>query len=270
MFGRKGLTALAGAACLAHGNALAADEGNYPPAVQALTDRGLSIENQFEAPGGLTGYTARAGGREVVFYATPDGENVVIGTMVDSQGRNLTRNHLAEHMPEPDLSSHWAKLEEANWIAVGAEDPERVVYMFTDPNCPYCNSIWQATEPYYDDGLQVRHIMVGIIKQSSLPKAAAIMSADDPAAALRRHEESYEDDGGIAAADSISTEVRQQLQANTQLMREVGVNGTPAIFYKDADGKVKSANGMPSLDRLAQIYRFPKQDPGHASLERFR
>jgi thiol:disulfide interchange protein DsbG len=256
--------------CLAQGTALAADEGGYPPAVKALADRGLTIESQFEAPGGLTGYAARAGGREVVFYATPDGENVVVGTMIDARGNNLTRSHMAKHMPAPDLSADWAKLEEADWVAVGAEDPERVVYMFTDPNCPYCNSIWKATKPYYDNGLQVRHIMVGILRQSSMAKAAAILGADDPAAALRRHEESYEDDGGIAPAEDVSGEVEAQLKANNQLMRELGVNGTPAIFYKDGEGTVKSANGMPSLDRLAQIYRFPKEDPGHASLDRFR
>jgi thiol:disulfide interchange protein DsbG len=270
MFGRKGLAALGGMFCLVQGTALAADDAGYPPAVQALADRGLTIENQFEAPGGLTGYAARTGGREVVFYATPDGEHVVVGTMLDAQGRNLSRDHLAEHMPEADLSSHWAKLEESDWVAVGAENPERVVYMFTDPNCPYCNAIWKATEPYYDDGLQVRHIMVGILRESSMAKAAAILGADDPAAALRQHEESYESDGGIAPAEDISSEARQKLEANNQLMRAVGVNGTPAIFYKDADGKVKSANGMPSLDRLAKIYRFPKQDPGDASLDRFR
>ena len=159
----------------------------------------------------------------------------------------------------------WTVLEEeAHWIPAGAEEPERVVYVFTDPNCPYCHDLWKATKPYYSEGLQVRHILVGILKPSSPAKAAAILGADDPAAALRRHENRYAD-GGIAPAADPAPAVQAQLEQNQQLMRRMGARATPALIYRDGNGEVHSLSGMPRLKALPEILRLPEQpieDPG--------
>jgi thiol:disulfide interchange protein DsbG len=206
----------------------------------------------------------------VVLYATPDGGHVLVGTLLDAEGRNLSQQHLAKHLPEPDRNQDWARLADAEWIATGAEDPERVVYMFTDPYCPYCNAIWRASQPYYDDGLQIRHILVGVIRPQSGDKAAAILQADDPAAAFRSHQESYDRSNNAQVPDRVSDQARAAVQSNNQLMRELGIGGTPAVYYKTAEGKVKLANGMPKLSRLADMYRLPEQSVDDPSLDRFR
>ncbi len=228
-------------------------EGAYPPAVRALVDRGLEIVNEFEAPGGLTGYAARSGGRKAIFYATPDGRHVLLGTLLDADGKNLTTHHLADFMPERDYSEAWAKLERARWVAVGAEAPERVVYTFVDPNCPYCNKLWRATEPRFGDGLQVRYLLVAMLRPSSMAKSAAILQADDPTAAYRRHESRF-GQGGIEPAETSEPEVKEAIRANTTLMQKLGISGTPAIVYRTGDGKVHVANGMPKAEKLAGIY----------------
>ncbi|MFP4559849.1 MAG: thiol:disulfide interchange protein DsbG [Thiohalorhabdus sp.] len=260
------LPLLAGMAALP---AYAEPPEDLPPAVKAMEGQGLEVVNRFEAPGGLTGYAARAGGQEVILYATPDGEHVLAGTMLDAEGTNLTQQQMAKHMPGPDMGEAWADLEAANWVAEGAEEPERVAYVFTDPNCPYCNALWKANQPYYEEGLQVRYLPVAMLKESSLGKAAAILEDEDPAEAMRRHEESFAD-GGIEPMDSPEGPEARKVQANTQLMQELGVQGTPAVFYKTESGEVESVSGMPGLDRLAEIYRLPKQDTGDPSLSRFR
>ena len=239
------------------------------PAVTALEERGLEVVKRFEAPGGLTGYTARAGGREVVLYATADGEHVLLGNLLDSQGRNLTQGHLQQHMPEPDRSGDWAKLENSHYVAVGAEDPERVVYAFTDPNCPYCQGLWLALEPYLDDGVQVRHVMVGILRESSQPKAAAVRGADDPAAALQRHADHFEA-GGIEAPDQPAAGPMKKVEANNRLMQELGLRGTPALYYRTDEGKVGRAEGLPGDQRLAEILDRPVQRSEAAFLDRLR
>ncbi|KPV39439.1 hypothetical protein AN478_09700 [Thiohalorhabdus denitrificans] len=260
------LSLLAGMAALP---ACAERPEDLPPAVKAMEGQGLEVVNRFEAPGGLTGYAARAGGQEVILYATPDGEHVLAGTMLDAQGNNLTRQQMAEHMPGPDMSDAWADLEAANWVAEGAEDPKRVAYVFTDPNCPYCNALWKANQPYYEEGLQVRYLPVAMLKESSLGKATAILSAEDPAEAMGRHERSF-GEGGIDPVPAPEGPEARKVHANTQLMQELGVRGTPAVFYRTGSGGVKSVSGMPGLDRLAEIYRLPKQDTGDPSLSRFR
>ena len=154
-------------------------------------------------------------------------------------------------------------------MAVGAEDPERVVYAFTDPNCPYCQGLWLALEPYLDDGVQVRHVMVGILRESSQPKAAAVLGADDPAAALQRHADHFQD-GGIEAAAEPAAGPMQQVQANNQLMRELGLRGTPALYYRTGDGDVRRAEGLPGDQRLAEILDRPVQRNESAFLDRLR
>jgi thiol:disulfide interchange protein DsbG len=241
-----------------------------PPAMGPLTERGLQVVERFQAPGGLTGFTARAGGREVVIYTTPDGRHALVGTMLDAEGKNLSEEHLAKHMPAPDRQADWQRLEDAHWVATGAENPERVVYMFTDPFCPYCNAIWRASRPYYDEGLQIRHVLVGIIKAQSMDRAAAILAADDPAAAFRAHQEAYDGAGSPDNLGEPGKRSRSRVQINNQLMRDLGLGGTPAVFYRTAEGEVRVANGMPKLSKLAEMYRLPEQTVDDPSLDRYR
>jgi thiol:disulfide interchange protein DsbG len=41
--------------------------------------------------------------------------------------------------------------------------------------------------------------------------------------------------------------------ANNDLMRELDVKGTPAVFYKDSQGKVRMVGGLPAPDQLGEI-----------------
>lgn len=250
-------TILVSALTMTPGLRLAA--ADYPPAVKQLVEQGVEITEKFPAPGGLTGYAAHADGRALILYATPDGKHVIAGTMLDSTGRNLTEQHVKDHVPPPDLEATWTKLERATWIAEGATKPKRVVYVFDDPNCPYCNALWRASRPYLDKGAQVRHVMVAILGPTSAGKAAAILAADNPAEALARHERDYAK-GGIRPLAKISDRTRARIEANNALMRELGVAATPAIFYRDANGRVRSLLGMPSLPVLAgEIFQLPVQ-----------
>src|SRR3546814_8987929 len=61
--------------------------------------------------------------------------------------------------------------------------------MFSDPNCPYCNMFWKQARPWVESGkVQLRHIMVGMLRADSAGKSAALLSAKDPRAALNEHE----------------------------------------------------------------------------------
>lgn len=163
----------------------------------------------------------------------------------------------------------WDRLESANWIALGADEPERVVYAFTDPNCPYCNLLWRASKPYYSEGLQVRHIMVGILKPSSPGKAAAILGAEDPAAALRRHERTHES-GGIEPMSSPDAGVQSQLTRNQQLMKRFGIRATPGLVFRTTDGGVRKLMGMPRISQIPEIFRLPKQAQTDPALEPYK
>ncbi|WP_444677058.1 thiol:disulfide interchange protein DsbG [Halomonas sp. E19] len=84
----------------------------------------------------------------------------------------------------------WQDLEQSHWIQDGDPAAPRVLYTFTDPNCPYCVRFWEMARPWVEAGeVQLRHVMVGILQPNSPAKAAALLGADDPAAALHNHSE---------------------------------------------------------------------------------
>lgn len=234
-------------------------EDDLPAALDHLVRQGVTVLSRFEAPGGLTGYGLRYAGETMLVYVTEDGSHLIVGQMMDAKGQNLSRRHFREHIPQPDLDAAWAKLSQATWVAEGPPDPKHIVYTFTDPNCPYCHVLWRITNHYHDAGLQVRHVLVGILKPSSEGKAAAILAANDPSAALDHHESNFES-GGIEPLDQPPAGLRQQLAQNLALMHELGISGTPAVVYRDDKDAVKIIKGLVPPGALETKLGLPQRE----------
>lgn len=225
--------------------ALAAATPEWPAPIRNIQDKGVTIVEEFDAPGGMTGYAARAGNRPLTLYLTPDGDHVIIGPMLDAEGNNLSQEILDTTITQPDIQSAWPALEDSNWVADGADDAERKIYVFTDPNCPYCHKFYEIARPWVEAGkVQLRHIPVGILKPSSAGKAAAILGAEDPSAALAQHENNYTN-GGITPLEDMTPALRQQVAANNMLMSSLGIQGTPGLVYRDDDGEIGIKQGVP-------------------------
>ena len=163
----------------------------------------------------------------------------------------------------------WGQLEKSHWIADGREGAPRTVYVFTDPNCPYCNKLWADARPWVDAGkLQLRHVMVGILTPTSAGKAAALLGAKDPAAALDAYERGHAasnakllvsgcpkplGDEGVEPLATVPPALAAQLDANAKLMASNGLRVTPALVWMDARGGVQMRQGAPIAD-LAAIF----------------
>lgn len=231
-----------------------AQTDDRPAPIQALETQGVKIAGTFPTPGGVTGYAGMHGQQAVAIYVTADGKQAIVGTMIDSQGNNLSQESLNKLLNKPMTEQTWLQLEQSHWIADGSDSAERVVYTFTDPNCPYCNQLWNDARPWITSGkVQLRHVIVAILAPTSAGKAAALLSAKDPQIALSEHEQEHAF-GGIEPLDQISATVRQQLDANQQLMQQLGLSATPAILYKDASGILQKMQGAPSAERLVSIF----------------
>src|SRR5690606_21885210 len=72
-----------------------------PAAIKAVEARGAEVVGRFDAPGGLQGYAARYNGQGMALYLTPDGEHVLVGSLLDAKGEDLTRGHLEKLVYEP-------------------------------------------------------------------------------------------------------------------------------------------------------------------------
>lgn len=225
----------------------------HPPAIQTLEQQGVSVVESFDAPGGLTGYVGEMQGRSLAFYLTPDGDHVIVGTLLDQDGNNLSANSIDQLITGPKFAEAWSDLESSHWIRDGADSADTVIYTFTDPNCPYCHRFREQAAPWIDAGkVQLRHIMVGILREDSMTKAATILGSDDPQAVLNHHQSTYQQGGVEVDREKVSA-AHLDVKANNQLMQELGLQATPSTLYRDAEGNVTMVQGMPNpqaLDRM--------------------
>mgnify|MGYP006427759699 FL=1 len=237
-----------------------ADDSALPAPIVALEDRGATIGETFEAPGGLTGYTVSFQGQTLAAYVTPDQGHVLVGTLLDGDGTNLSQPILSAAANAPRPESEWEAVADAGWIADGSDDAGRVIYAFTDPNCPYCSRFYEQSRDWVESGdVQIRHVMVGVLREDSLGKAATLLADDDPAAALAAHEARF-DEGGVTPADPIPQSTASIVQANNELMSRLGIRGTPSVYYRDEDGEIRLARGLPRDDRLTDVMGGPRPE----------
>ena len=231
--------------------ALQAEE--LPKAVQQLQAKGAVIKGSFDAPNGLRGYAAEYQNNALALYLTPDGKHVLVGSLFDEQGKDLSAEPLEKLVYGPMSNAIWAKLEKTAWIADGKADAPRKVYLFSDPNCPYCNMFWQQARPWVESGkVQLRHIMVGIIREDSPGKSAALLASKDPIEALHTHEKAGKA-STLKALEKIPADVQAKLDANLATMEELGLSATPAIFYLDEQQQLKTQQGAPRPEMLGKI-----------------
>ncbi len=233
---------------------------DLPAPMAALEDRGATIGEAFDAPDGLTGYTVSFQGQTLTAYVTADEEHVVVGTLLDSDGTNLSQPVLQAAANAARPEAEWQALAEAGWIVDGDAEAGRVIYAFTDPNCPFCHRFYEQTRDWIDGGdVQIRHVMVGVLREDSLAKSATMLAADDPSAALADHEANF-DNGGVTPADRLPAESQAQVQSNNELMSRLGIRGTPSVFYKDEEGAVRLVRGLPRGEQLDAVMGGPRPE----------
>ncbi len=219
-----------------------------PSVLTELQKQGLEILGEFDAPGGLRGFAGAAGQQPGAVYLTPDGKHAVVGTLLDAKGNDVSAPVLQRMVVEPLSKRTWSQLEKSAWVADGRADAPRIVYAFMDPNCPYCHRFWKAARRWVDTGkVQLRHILVGVIREDSAHKAAVILSAASPSEAFTLNEQ-RQAQGGIAALAVIPEALRARLDANERLMMDLGVHGTPGVAYRDEAGLVQVVSGPPPED----------------------
>ena len=239
------------------------------PSAQFLAEQGLQIVGPMQSAGGLKAWAAYRDQQPIPIYRMPDGKHWVIGTVIDAQGKDVNAKALHNAVQKPMGQGFWADLERTHWIGDGRPDAARIAYVFTDPNCPYCNQLWRDARPLVQAGqLQLRHILVGMLRPSSEGKAAAILASKAPEQALASHAMAYADAHGknpdalgIEPLQRIPLSARDALANNAALMSSAGLGATPATIWKNAQGLVQIRTGMPPglLDELMD--KAPAKSP---------
>lgn len=222
----------------------------YPQIIQHILDRGLSVVADFDATPDMRGYILESQGKPITVYVSKDQQQAFVGTHIDQDGNNLSAEQIDALYYPTKARQTWAELASSHWVADGDNSAPTTIYAFYDPNCPYCQAFREAASPWIQSGqVQLRHILVGVLTPSSLPKAATILGAVNPHTAYMQNVAQHKH-GGIAVQESARIRGEPQVQANNQLMQKLGVPATPGIFYKDAEGKLQRHLGMPPTHTL--------------------
>jgi len=227
---------------------------NRPAVLQGIEKQGFEVIGEFDAPGGLRGFAGVVGGQQpAAAYVTANGKNVMVGTLFNEKGEDVGAAPLDKLVAKPMSDRIWKRLDGSAWVRDGRADAPRVVYTFSDANCPYCHRFWEAARPWVDSGkVQLRHVMVGVIREDSPAKAAAILGAPNPSAVFLQNEHDFSK-GGIKPAATITPELANKLDANQVLMVELGFQGTPGILFHDAQGMVQRVSGMPQGEDMEKV-----------------
>jgi len=172
----------------------------------------------------------------------------------------LCLNALPAHAADPRAvaARMMADLGDTTWIRQGNGD--RIVYMFFDPNCPYCHTVYDNLKPIIAKrhDLQFRLVPLGMLTNSSEGKAAAIIQAKDPLKAFHKSENNYgflnsDSGGGIKPADHIEEQTKSDLMANYSVLEDGNVYGIPVIIFQGDDGKPFYVSGTHSTQQLKAI-----------------
>jgi len=222
---------------------------NIPPALQALQKKGGLIGQSFIGPDGLTGWVVTYQGKTLVVYTTSSGNYVLNGEIIDTDGNNLTAQYTQRYAPPPDLSKLAAVLEQDPMLVDEGDTKAPPLYVFADPNCIYCNQLWNEIRPFVQSGkVQVRWVIVSFLKQSSDGRATAILTAKDRLAAFTLDESKFDkahEEGGIPPVDAMSAEVRSTLMSHDHGMFSAGGQGTPFMVFR-SNGNWYGVEGLPS------------------------
>ncbi len=178
---------------------------------------------------------------------SPDDHNAVNDEM-SSNERDAARRpnevrsqRTAKDMSWP-LSRVYEQIEESVSYFPNNEQDGRYIYVFVDPQCPYCEELYTDIMTSEDlDASVVRWVPVAVLGRSSLPKAAKLLSSERSADSLR------------VDAKEADSELAEKIVENTRvLLYSAEQVATPTLIWRSEDG-VESYVGSPSKARLKDI-----------------
>ncbi len=210
-----------------------------------LEKEGYTFVKQIDAPEGLIGWTGYKEEYPSTVFISKDQKYYIVGDLMDKEGKNLTEQAINTHVKGAVLDEIWKSLENSTWIQDGDAQAPKIIYVFNDPNCPYCHTFWKQARPLVESGkVQLRHIMVGVIRPSSKGQAATILNALDPKEVFKQYNLA-DGKSKVKEMQDIPKKLSEQLDANTKLMDKYGFYATPAMVWKDAHGVIQSQQGSP-------------------------
>lgn len=140
-------------------------------------------------------------------------------------------------------------------FVVGQALAANAVYVFFDPQCPHCATLWKNAQPLLGR-VRMTWIPVGLLNAASSSQGAFILGSADPAAAMNEHEELLaQKRGGISVPLSgVDSKLKDIVSENTRIFNALGAESIPFIVYRNArTGQAGSQPGAMPTEALASL-----------------
>ena len=126
-----------------------------------------------------------------------------------------------------------------------------------DPNCPWCHRDFEELQSFIKSKqVSVNWLVVGILKNSSSKKAAAILSSKDPIAALKynsKHFDEPNENGGVTEKlYPISKEGAHKAKENLNFFIKQKFQAVPLLIYTNQQGHTMIFEGYAGPNQLSK------------------
>lgn len=201
----------------------------------------ISVEKA--AVKGFWQVAAKAGGQKTVLYIDETRQFVFIGNLLNIATReNITKTKFDE-INKVDVS----QIPFKGSVILGDKKAEIKIFVFTDPDCPYCAKI----HPELKSVVEKRKDIAFYLKLYPLPmhpkaydKSKTIVCEKDNEKALKLLEQAY--DKKEIPAPECNTSV---VDENKQLASKLGISGTPTVILPNG----KLVSGAMKSDDLIKV-----------------
>jgi thiol:disulfide interchange protein DsbC len=200
-----------------------------------------SIQALKEIPG-LCEVVIKVGAQPLVFYTDREMKYVLAGNLLSlADKKSLTRARQLEFMK---VSQEEVKeLEKHKDFVFGKVGSQKHIYLFTDPDCPFCKKAEPVVEKWANEnGVEVRVILFPLpIHPEAFGKSVALICDKK---GWEEYKSGYNSKNQCEAG-------KKKIEDNLKLAGKYGIGGTPAFI--GMNGRVHA--GVPTeqdLDRLIQ------------------
>lgn len=178
-------------------------------------------------------------------YVTADGQYFIAGDVFQVKPGNIV--NLTDQARNGERAKAVASVEKEDMIifAPDKENVKKVLYVFTDVDCGYCQLLHSKMGEYNDLGIEVRYLAYprAGIGSKSANKLVSAWCADDPNAALTTLKERKPIPDKTCEGNPVADQYN--------LGRTIGLTGTPALVLENGElisGYLEPAKLAQALD----------------------
>jgi thiol:disulfide interchange protein DsbC len=198
-----------------------------------------SIKGIKELPG-ICEVVLKVGAQPIILYTNKDGKYVLAGNIIDlTSKQNLTKIRQQEFMK---ISQDILKdLEKHTDFAFGKVGSQKYIYLFTDPDCPFCKRSEAIVEKWANEkGVEVRVILFPLpIHPQAFSKAVALVC----------DKKGWQDYKNGYTSNNQCEEGKKKIENNLNLAAKYRINGTPTFI--GINGKIHI--GVPTEQDLDNL-----------------